>query len=47
MNNAGCMIHEYKLDENELETNFATNTLGTYNNSLLELHVCLIILCMK
>ncbi|XP_003383658.1 PREDICTED: dehydrogenase/reductase SDR family member 12-like isoform X2 [Amphimedon queenslandica] len=30
VNNAGCMIHEYKLDENELETNFATNTLGTY-----------------
>ena len=26
------MIHEYKLDENELETNFATNALGKSNH---------------
>ncbi|XP_018648991.1 putative short chain dehydrogenase [Schistosoma mansoni] len=30
INNAGCMINEYKTDENGLEANFATNTLGTY-----------------
>lgn len=30
INNAGCMINEYKTDENGIEANFATNTLGTY-----------------
>ncbi|CAH8453114.1 unnamed protein product [Heterobilharzia americana] len=30
INNAGCMVNEYKTDENGLEANFATNTLGTY-----------------
>ena len=28
VNNAGCMIHERKLTEDGLETNFATNTFG-------------------
>jgi len=31
INNAGCMVHERKfLGPKEVETNFATNTLGTY-----------------
>lgn len=30
VNNAGCMINERKLVENNIEANFATNTLGTY-----------------
>jgi len=31
VNNAGCMVHERKfLGPKEIETNFATNTLGTY-----------------
>ncbi|UJR11684.1 hypothetical protein I4U23_015865 [Adineta vaga] len=29
-NNAGCMINERQLVDNEYEVNFATNTLGTY-----------------
>ncbi|CAF1347306.1 unnamed protein product [Adineta steineri] len=29
-NNAGCMINERQLIDNEYEANFATNTLGTY-----------------
>ncbi|XP_041067359.1 dehydrogenase/reductase SDR family member 12 [Carcharodon carcharias] len=30
INNAGCMINRRELTEDQLETNFATNTLGTY-----------------
>lgn len=30
VNNAGCMVLERELTEDGLETNFATNTLGTY-----------------
>lgn len=30
VNNAGCMINERQLVENNIEANFATNTLGTY-----------------
>ncbi|XP_013385879.1 dehydrogenase/reductase SDR family member 12 [Lingula anatina] len=30
VNNAGCMIHERTLDADGLESNFATNTLGTH-----------------
>ncbi|XP_077987957.1 dehydrogenase/reductase SDR family member 12-like [Glandiceps talaboti] len=30
INNAGCMINTRELQENELEKNFATNTMGTY-----------------
>ena len=31
INNAGCMVHEVKLfGPLKLETNFATNTVGTY-----------------
>lgn len=29
-NNAGCMINERQIINNEHEANFATNTLGTY-----------------
>ncbi|UJR19630.1 hypothetical protein I4U23_022764 [Adineta vaga] len=29
-NNAGCMINERQMINNDLEANFATNTLGTY-----------------
>ncbi|KAF8571893.1 hypothetical protein P879_01120 [Paragonimus westermani] len=30
INNAGCMVNELTVDENDLEANFATNVLGTY-----------------
>ncbi|XP_067896441.1 dehydrogenase/reductase SDR family member 12 isoform X1 [Heterodontus francisci] len=30
INNAGCMINQRELTADQLETNFATNTLGTY-----------------
>ncbi|KAL5476280.1 hypothetical protein EMCRGX_G026204 [Ephydatia muelleri] len=30
VNNAGCMVNQRELSEDGLETNFATNTLGTY-----------------
>ncbi|CAF0853642.1 unnamed protein product [Brachionus calyciflorus] len=30
VNNAGCMINEREFIENDIEANFATNTLGTY-----------------
>lgn len=30
INNAGCMINKREVDENGLEKNFATNTLGTH-----------------
>jgi dehydrogenase/reductase SDR family protein 12 len=30
VNNAGCMVNERQLVEGDLESNFATNTLGTY-----------------
>ena len=31
MNNAGCMINERTMvEDGQLESNFATNTLGTY-----------------
>jgi dehydrogenase/reductase SDR family protein 12 len=30
VNNAGCMVNEYTINEDGLEANFATNTLGTY-----------------
>ncbi len=30
VNNAGCMINEREYVENDIEANFATNTLGTY-----------------
>jgi NAD(P)-dependent dehydrogenase (short-subunit alcohol dehydrogenase family) len=30
VNNAGCMVHERTLTPEGMETNFATNTLGTY-----------------
>ena len=30
VNNAGCMVHERTLTPEGVETNFATNTLGTY-----------------
>lgn len=30
VNNAGCMVHARKIDDDGLEINFATNTLGTY-----------------
>ena len=30
VNNAGCMVLERKLLAGDVETNFATNTLGTY-----------------
>lgn len=30
VNNAGCMVNKYQLTEDNLEKNFATNTLGTY-----------------
>lgn len=30
MNNAGCMINDRQTVEDDLEANFATNTLGTY-----------------
>ena len=30
INNAGCMVLEKKLLTGDVETNFATNTLGTY-----------------
>ena len=30
VNNAGCMVHERKVDELGFETNFATNTLAVH-----------------
>ncbi len=30
VNNAGCMVNTREVDENGLEKNFATNTLGTH-----------------
>ncbi|KAK2905056.1 hypothetical protein QQF64_033272 [Cirrhinus molitorella] len=30
INNAGCMVNQRELTEDDLEKNFATNTLGTY-----------------
>lgn len=30
INNAGCMVNTREVDENGVEKNFATNTLGTY-----------------
>nr|CAB3237655.1 dehydrogenase/reductase SDR family member 12-like [Phallusia mammillata] len=30
VNNSGCMVNERVITSDELETNFATNTLGTY-----------------
>ncbi|KAM9347873.1 dehydrogenase/reductase SDR family member 12 [Symphorus nematophorus] len=30
INNAGCMVNQRELTEEDLEKNFATNTLGTY-----------------
>lgn len=30
INNAGCMVNSREVDEDGLEKNFATNTLGTY-----------------
>ena len=30
INNAGCMVNTREVDEDGLEKNFATNTLGTY-----------------
>lgn len=30
INNAGCMVNERTLTEDNLEVNFATNTMGTY-----------------
>ncbi|XP_047470640.1 dehydrogenase/reductase SDR family member 12-like [Penaeus chinensis] len=30
INNAGCMIHERRLDEDEIENNFAVNTLAVH-----------------
>lgn len=30
INNAGCMVNTREVDDNGLEKNFATNTLGTY-----------------
>ncbi|XP_068234906.1 dehydrogenase/reductase SDR family member 12-like [Palaemon carinicauda] len=39
INNAGCMVNQRELTEDNLEKNFATNTLGTYilTRSLLPL----------
>ena len=30
MHNAGCMNNEYKLNEDGIESNYATNVLGVY-----------------
>jgi len=39
INNAGCMVNKRELNEEQLEKNFATNTLGTFliTNGLLSL----------